>query len=328
MTRFRMTYLPLSRRSFLSLAAAALAVPTAAEAQPLDGRAISFLIGTEGAGAYEAYARLFAGHLGRLLPTARITMEVVPEADGRLAAKRIAEAGPDELTIGLFESALLYAEIESADAGALSLASFNWIGKMAVDERILIASKRSGIRSLAELAQRTEPVIFPASSIASRSAAECFMLDAMLGLPIKPVPGYSGGQRELAMLSGEVQVIVGSYPSQKNMLDQLLRDVAPPQAATLVDLIEVSNTLGRWVAAPPAIPEAELAALRAAFDAVVASPAFLAEAKALDLAIAPLGGAAVQSRLTRLLSRKEELRGLLAEALACGRRRAEGERAC
>lgn len=339
----------LSRRGFLCVAAGALAAPSIARAE-LAGRKISFLIGNEGSGGYEAYARLFAKHLALALPGASVVVEVVPEADGRLAAKRIAEAGPDELTVGLFETAMLYAEIESEAAVPVSLAAFNWIGKMAVDERILIASRQSGIETIKQLKERSEPAIFPASTIVSRSAAESFMLNAMLGLPIKPVPGYDGGQRALAMLSGEAQVILGSFPSQKKMLERgeavvllrlndvpnpsvpadapLLRDIAPEGSATLVELIDLSNTLGRWIAAPPAIGEDDLAALRRAFDIVVASPDFLAEAKAQDLAIDPLGGAEVQRRVKSLLARKDELRAALAAALSCGRNRAAGETSC
>lgn len=340
----------LSRRRFIAMTSALLAMPSVARSQSLEGRRIAFLVGTEGSGGYEAYSRLLAKHLAIALPAAQLTVEVVAAADGRLAAKRIAEAAPGDLTIGLFETALLYSELESDDMVPISLADFNWIGKMAVDERVLIASTKSNIVSIEQLAQRTEPAFFPASTIVSRSASESFLLNALLKLPIKPVPGYDGGQRALAMLSGEAQLITGSYPSQKKMLDRgealallrlnevphpsvdhsipLLRDLAPEQYEPLVEFIELSNNLGRWVAAPPSIVKEDLAALRAAFDTAVSSPAFLAEAAALDLAIEPLGGEQVQQKLTALLSRKSQLRDILSDTLDCGRRRADGDRSC
>ncbi len=340
----------LSRRAFVAFGAGLILAPTVARAQELAGRRISFLIGNEGSGGYEAYARLFAKHLALHLPEARITVEVVPAADGRLAAKRIAEAPAGDLTIGLFESALLYSEIEKDDMAPITLAGFNWLGKMAVDERLIVASTRSGIRSIQELAARKEPAIFPASTIVSRSASECHVLNAMLGLSMKPVPGYDGAQRSLAFLSGEGQVVVGSYPSQAKMIESkdavpilrlnsvpkpsvpasvpLLKDLAPANFGDLIELIELSNTLGRWIAAPPSIPKDDLAVLRAAFDAVVADPAFLSEAKIQKLEIDALGGAEVQEKLGALLARKQALRGSLAAALACGRRRANGDRSC
>lgn len=340
----------LSRRAFMAAGAALVLAPSIGRAQALAGRRIPFLIGNEGAGGYEAYARLFAKHLALALPSARVTVEVVPAADGRLAAKRIAEAPAGDLTMGLFETALLYSEIEKDDLAPITLAAFKWIGKLAVDERLIVASARSGIKSIEELAARTEPAIFPASTIVSRSASECYLLDALLGLPMKPVPGYDGAQRGLAFLSGEGQVIVGSYPSQARMIASndavpilrlnavpnpsvpatvpLLRDVAPAGHADLIELVELSNTLGRWIAAPPSIADDDLAILRAAFDKVTADPDFLAEARTQKLGIDAMGGAQVQEKLGALLARKQQLRGSLAAALDCGRRRADGARSC
>ena len=73
-------------------------------------------------------------------------------------------------------------------------------------------------------------------------------------------------------------------------------------------MIELINNLGRWIAAPPSIDAGDLAVLRAAFDTVVATPAFLADAKAQRLQIDPAGGAVVQEKVTALLARKLELR--------------------
>ncbi len=322
-----------------------------AEAEiPLAGRRIAFLIGNEGSGGYETYARVFATHLARALPESSISIEVVPEADGRLAAKRIATAREGELTIGLFETALLYSEIESETATAFSVGAFNWIGKLAVDERVLVAGTASGIRSIDDLEARAEPAIFPASTIVSRSASECYVLNALLGLSIKPVPGYNGGQRALAMLSGEGQVILGSYTSQSKLIDQgavsvilrlnevpapqapttapLLRSLVTPERSLPVDLIEAAATLGRWIAAPPSVAPADLDALRAAFDKVVSNAEYREEMRRTELAVDPLGGAEVQKRVRALLDRKTDLQAALAEAGRCGRLRADGERTC
>ena len=79
----------LSRRAFMAVGAGLLVAPAIGRTQTLDGRRISFLIGNEGSGGYEAYARLFAKHLALALPNARLTVEVIPAADGRLAAKHL-----------------------------------------------------------------------------------------------------------------------------------------------------------------------------------------------------------------------------------------------
>ena len=320
------------------------------DAQPLSGRHLRFLVGSEGAGGTETYARMIAKHIGLALPNVSMSVELVPEADGRLAAKRIAEAAAGDLTIGLFEPALLYSEVEKDDLAPISLADFNWVGKLAVDERIMIGSTKSGILSLDALKARDGLVVSPVSTIVSRGASECLILDALLGLSIRPVPGYDGAQRSLAMLNGEGQVVVGSYASQTSLIEQdagrvllrlnavphplapatapLLRDLLDERDHLVVDLIEAGSNLGRWIAAPPGIAAGDLDALRATFDRAVASEGFKDEMRKNRLAIEPLGGAEVQDNVRRLLSRKAEIRVALIEALQCGRARSQGARAC
>jgi tripartite-type tricarboxylate transporter receptor subunit TctC len=333
----------LTRRALLGLAAAGLSMASSrlAVAGMLAGRRIRFLIGNEGAGGYEAYARLFAKYLSLALPDAALRVETVPTADGRLAAKRIFEARRGDLVIGLFESALMYAEISGEPALAFELDRFNWLGKLAVDERVVVAGKSSGIKSIADLATRTEPAVYPASTIASRGAVECYILNALLDLPIKPVAGYDGGERALAIISGEAQVVVGSYSSSRGLVEDegavvilrlnevanpmvsnsvpLLRDLAPKPVSSLVDLIELSATLGRWIAAPPDALQDDVAALRSAFDQVVRDKAFLAEAAERKIPIDAASGREVQDKIARLLRRKSELSKELSAAVACGK---------
>ena len=340
-----------TRRGLLGLGAGlmvSLAGP--ARADVLSGRRILFLIGNEGSGGYEAYARLFAKHLALALPDTRLSVEVVPTADGRLAAKRIFDAPPGDLTIGLFESALLYAAVSGEEGLAFDLARFNWLGKLAVDERVIVTSKPSGIGSIGDLAKRAAPAVYPASTVASRGSFECYILNAIFRLPIKPVAGYDGAERMLAMISGEGQLVLGSYASARKMVEDeggviilrlnavphpeapesapLLRDIAPKPVSKLVELIELSANLGRWIAAPPDAAAGDVEALRAAFDAVIASPAFLAEARDLEIPIDAEGGNEVQRHVASLLDREMDLRAELQSAVDCGKRRAEGDRVC
>lgn len=339
-----------SRREAISLlgAAAIGLAASPASAGILDGRSIRFLIGNEGSGGYEAYARLFARHFAATLPDATVTIEVVETADGRLAAKRIYEAAPGQLVIGLFESALLYAEVSGEEGVAFELGKFNWLGKLAVDERVVVVSKASGVDSLAELKARAERTISPVSTTASRASFESYILNAVLDLAIEPVAGYDGAQRVLAMISGEGQLVVGSYPSQRKLVNDegaiivlrlnavpspvvassvpLLRDVAPKPISPLVDLIELSANLGRWIAAPPSAEPADVAALRKAFDDTVANEAFRAEAVAQEIPINSLPGTAVQHLVAGLMDDKSALQGSLAAAVACGKQHAAGAR--
>jgi tripartite-type tricarboxylate transporter receptor subunit TctC len=335
----------ISRRVLLagaaSMAAAAVLPAYAAEVKTTHLR---FLIGSSS--GYAEYSRLFMKHLARLNPDLRTDVESVPEADGRLAAKRIFESAPDPLEIGMFETSLLYAALLGEDAGGFDFAKFRWIGKLATDPRLVIVSKGSGIRSLDELRARPEPVVFPTSSITSRSAVEALLLNALLDLRLKPVPGFTGAERQLALINGEGEVLAGSYPSlDKLILDEgavpvlrlndfelpgvgkdvpILRDIATQPVSPIVDLIGLSGRLSRLIAAPAEIDKDELASLQAMFDAVVADPAFAKEAGELGLPIDTLPGPEVEGLIAGLFARKAEVGADLAAMSACGQKRAEG----
>ena len=305
---------------------------------------LRFLIGSSS--GYAEYSRLFMKHLARLNPELRTDVESVAEADGRLAAKRIFESGPDPLEIGMFETSLLYAALLGEDTSGFDFAKFRWIGKLATDPRLVIVSKGSGIRSLDELRAQPEPVVFPTSSITSRSAVEALLLNGLLDLRLKPVPGFTGAERQLALINGEGQVLAGSYPSlDKLILDEgavpvlrlndfelpgvgkdvpILRDVAAQPVSPIVDLIELSGRLSRLIAAPAEINQDELAALQAVFDGVVADDAFRKEADELGLPIDTLPGPEVEQLITSLFARKAEVGADLATMSACGQKRAEG----
>ena len=83
--------------------------------------------------------------------------------------------------------------------------------------------------------------------------------------------------------------------------DPLLPDVpllmelpADPDDRAALRLLSAPTTIGRPICAPPGVPAERIAALRAAFDATMKDPAFVAEAKRLQLDLAPVSGEALQ----------------------------------
>jgi hypothetical protein len=60
--------------------------------------------------------------------------------------------------------------------------------------------------------------------------------------------------------------------------------------------------MARPFTAPPNVPKERLAALRAAFDAMVADPAFLADAKQQQLDITPYSGAQIDALMQDIYS--------------------------
>ena len=67
----------------------------------------------------------------------------------------------------------------------------------------------------------------------------------------------------------------------------------------MVEFFQVQEEMGRSYALPPGTPPARVAALRAAFDAVMKDPALLALAKERRIDINPMSGAQLQKLVER-----------------------------
>src|SRR5262249_22059184 len=67
----------------------------------------------------------------------------------------------------------------------------------------------------------------------------------------------------------------------------------------IVELIRSGSRLGRPFAIAPGVPQVRVAALRAAFDATMKDPDFIAEAGRLNFDIAPISGIVLQGIVER-----------------------------
>ena len=185
-------------------------------------------------------------------------------------------------------------------------------------------------------------------SISSFAAYETIWINAILGVHMKPVPGYKSGEKEAAVIAGEVMMTTANYPDDDVLLnapgvEPILRVSArtgsdPYQGVPeLTDLrtdqgryspitrfLQANYELSRWIIAPPGMPQRLLAAFRAAFDAVVASPAFENDGRRLKLETSPMPGHQLADRMAAILSDQEHLRESLKAAFACGKSLSEG----
>jgi L-asparaginase II len=80
-------------------------------------------------------------------------------------------------------------------------------------------------------------------------------------------------------------------------------------------LIVARQSIARPFAAPPGIPAERARALRQAFDATMADPAFVAEAKSLNLEVEPVTGADVEALIRDVYASSPEAVHLAADSM-------------
>jgi tripartite-type tricarboxylate transporter receptor subunit TctC len=118
---------------------------------------------------------------------------------------------------------------------------------------------------------------------------------------------------------GKLKVIVqagltrdSNFPDVPNMFDQ----AKTPEQRQALEFIYAQLQISRAVAAPPGLPAERLATMRAAFDAAVADPGFLDEAKKQNLDVHPINGVETAKIVERFFSSPksavEQVRSFLA----------------
>jgi tripartite-type tricarboxylate transporter receptor subunit TctC/sarcosine oxidase gamma subunit len=297
-----------------------------------EGKTVTYIIATNPGGNYDAYGRLIGRHLEKKLGADRVLFKNLPGAGHIIGANTLYASDPDGLTIGTFNTGLIYAQILQTDGVQFDLSNFSWIGKAASDVRAVVLGNNSGLSSFDDLVNSEQTVNFAASGIGSASYNETKMLADGLDLKINMIPGYQGNEGEMAMLRGEVVGQVGSKASLQPFVDAgngyfalvVGKEEGIPSASSfaktdkakaIVSLIEANSNLGRLTAAPPGVPAEILEELRTAYMAVMQDPEFLAEAEKLGLPIDAAPGGEVADLMLAALQQSPETVAIISEAL-------------
>lgn len=283
-----------------------------------------------GAGAPSgALMRLFGRYLEKLgLST---TIENLPRAGGKLAAQRLTGAATDGSVIAALPTGLLYAQLLGENGEAWDLTKFQWIGNFSSDRRVLVVSGQSGVEHFDQLLDRPKPLVLAATTATSPSFYETHIVRHLTGARLQVVPGFVGGARNLAIISGEVGGVIAALdglapvlslpgahvllrlndlPLPATVADTsrsavLLRDVAHgPDAGPLTELVSAHSLLGRLLALPPGCPPEVVALWRARFQQIEADPDFRKQAAAAQYELSSVKGEVVAHNLTNILIRR------------------------
>jgi tripartite-type tricarboxylate transporter receptor subunit TctC len=296
------------------------------------GKTVTYVASTSPGGGYDLYGRLVAEFMQKHLPGSTFVIKNVPGAGHLVGANTIYASKPDGLTIGIFNTGLIYNQVLGADGVKFDLGKMSWVGKAASDPRVITIGVQSPIKSLTDLQNSKETVNFAVGGIGSATYIESHMLTNVLKLPVKVLTGYSGGDDQMAVRRGEITGSVASRSSWEQFVKngygrfilqiggsqtdvpQLATLVTDPTAKAVVALIQSQGDIGRLTAGPPGIPQDRLDALRAAYKAAMEDKELLAKAEKLQVPIDPLYGDDVLNRVKLALAQTPATIALLKEA--------------
>jgi tripartite-type tricarboxylate transporter receptor subunit TctC len=323
------------RFAFGVLAAVALASPAAAQsgADFYKGKTVTYIVATAAGGGYDAYGRLVADFMQKHLPGSTFVVRNMPGAGHIIGANAIYNARPDGLTIGTFNTGLIYNQLVGREGIKFDLTKMSWIGKAAADPRIFVIHSGSPIKSFKDLREGKQTVNFATSGVGSASYVETKILADALGLPIKIIAGYSGQEDMMAMRRNEITGIIGSRSSFEDFVrngyarfiaqiggsekdvPQLASLVTDPEGKALVALIQSQGEIARLTAGPPRIPADRLQALRTAYRQALEDKELQARAEKLGRPVEPAVGEEVEKMVKEALNQTPKTVSLLAAAL-------------
>jgi tripartite-type tricarboxylate transporter receptor subunit TctC len=305
------------------------------------GKTMQLLIGFGAGGGYDLYGRAVAHHIGRYIPgNPSLVPQNMAGAGSVRAASYLYNAAPkDGSVIGTFSRGIVVDTLIGADKAPFDAQNFGWLGSVTNEASVCGFSRASGIRTFEDMLAKNATV--GASGAADDLAVYPNVLRSVFGAKLKLITGYPGtAEILLAIERGELGGMCGwSWSTLKSRSKQLYdsgeivvplqlgltrhEDIdaplvtsltAEPTKEAILHLIFSRQTMARPFAAPPGIPPERLAALRAAFEAVMKDKDFLAEARQLDLEVGPVSGPEIDALVANLAKTPAEIRKLAAEA--------------
>ena len=330
----------------LTAAAMLIATAPASNADPIAdfyrGKSLRMLIGYGPGGGYDLYGRLVAEFLPRHIPgNPMIVPQNMPGGGSFVAAKFMAEAAPKDGTVFGSLAQTLALDSMTNTTTKLDMTKFSYLGRVVTNIDTGVTLPKSGIKSFEDV--RAKQYIVGTSGGGSTTVLFPSALNAYGGAKLKLVRGYSGTTDiVLAMERGEVD-IVGAYGLPGIMVSQpgwvargeatflyqaaLKRHRLIPNVPTLPELAlndegrvilhaaASTGEFGRSILTTPGVPQERLAALRAAFQRMLADPDFLAAVAKRNVMVDPATGEALDAVTTQTMglpkSTIEALRTLL-----------------
>jgi tripartite-type tricarboxylate transporter receptor subunit TctC len=326
----------------VSIASIALALASPAHAQSVEdfyrGKTVNILVGFSAGGGYDQYARLLGRHIGKHIPgNPSVTVQNMPGAGSLKATQNVYGVAPkDGLTLATVSRGMVSDPL--LKAANFDPARLTWLGSITSETSVCATWKTSPVKTWDDMFKREFSL--GSNALGDDTANFALIMRNLFGAKVKLVTGYPGGNDvNLAMERGEVEGRCGwswsSLKSQKrwlpniNLLVQFNLEKNPdlpdvPRAIErakndeqrqVLRLLIAGQYVGRPFITTPDTPAERKAALRAAFDATMKDPEFLAEAAKTDMEITPISGASIDAFIAELYRTPKDVVGKASAAI-------------
>lgn len=312
------------------------ALPAGAQ-EFFQGRTVVIIVGIDVGSGYDAYGRLFARHAGRHIPGApTVIVQNMPGAASVKAADYIYSIAPKDGTqfAIVFPNALVDPLTGDGAKQRYDPTRFEFLGTADSGTRLCFTYQTSKVRNVADA--RTTKAIMNATARGGPTWDYSMLLNGLAGTKFEIVTGYKAGPDQfLALERGESDGMCGIDVStvrtlrpdwlgstKANFLMQMSLEPNAELTAlgipsmwqfigaadrAVAELVVSQQVFQRPYIAPPGTAPAQLAQLRAAFEAAHRDPELIAEAGRMKLSVNMKTGAEVSALMKRMYASPKDL---------------------
>jgi len=295
------------------------------------GKTVSIIVGSGAGGGFDTTARLVSRHIGRHIPGAPTVIVVnMPGGGGLVAANHVfSAAAKDGTVVGLFHEAQVMNQLTGGEGVNFDLRQFNWLGSSYDDPNVCIVRADAPVTTFKEMVGRAAPIAVGGTGPGSNTYDAPRVLAAATGASLKAVAGYpTTNDVRVGVERGEIQGMCLGWESVQSASGEWLKDgyarvfvqngtarhkdlpdvplameFARDEASkTLLRLVDAPGAMAKPFALPPGVDASRVQVLRDALLATYRDPAFLEEAKAMNLEFQPKDAEQIQQILKEVLA--------------------------
>jgi tripartite-type tricarboxylate transporter receptor subunit TctC len=238
-------------------------------------------------------------------------------AGGLVALNHLTNVAPKDGTVlAAFPETIIWLALTNAPGVEFDFRQLAWIGSLSQVFDACIVASRTGVTSMQDLIGSGRQLVFGGTTPDGRMGYEPMLLNQALGTTFKVVFGYDGAPKvRLGMESGELDGSCWNWDSISTTPDwytgadpfvRILVAFAEPRqvagepnfqnvpiavslartddARRLMEMAVAPTLMGKPLVMSPGVPADRLAAMRNAFQQVVADPEFRADVEKAKLA--------------------------------------------
>ncbi len=292
------------------------------------GKTLRIIVGASAGGGYDVYARAIAPFLAEHLPgKPTVIVQNMPGGGGMTSVLYLdANAPKDGTVITLFNAGVTTEVATNPGQAKVDLTKVAWIGSATRSFRMCYFWGGTGINTWKSL-DRSRLVTLGATGVASGSYNDAGILKNLLKQNVRAISGYPGRTEvHLAVERGEVDGECGTLEGMpenwfaEHKINMVLRMsetktpeipddvpwvgefVTSQEDMKALRLLIAANELGRPFVASRQVPPAQIDMLRAAFDATMRDPNYLAFAAKRGLGTSAVSGKEAQDMIAQIFT--------------------------